>query len=166
MHWVVVIGGQTFSYSGNKFHRASLQHCSPQDLGSTIANAFKHVYGVCDGDEPPPSDLVTYAVGFLVRDQDIIEDWVMPAMQQRLKNRNFPQTGDIYKDTGADHANLLSREKCMDWLVVLADHLDQEQFENKEFVLYEFSDRPEGFPEVHLSEVSWGMGHTLFFGGK
>jgi hypothetical protein len=163
MHWILVIGGETFSYSGKKIHRASLEHCSPQDLGSTIANAFKHIYGVIDEEEPPPPDLVTYAVGFRVQDSHLIEKEVLPSMQRRLKQRNCPQTGDIYKDTGADNANLLSREKCMEWLVFVADHLDREQFKNKELVLYEFSDRPEGFPEVHLPEVSWGTGHTLFF---
>jgi hypothetical protein len=157
MYCFVVVGGETFSHSGKKIHRASLQHCSLQNLGSTIAYAFKHIYGVLDGDEPPPLDLVTYAVGFLVRDQDILEKEVLPTMQRRLMNHNFPHIDDIYKDNSADDAKLLSREKCMEWLVFLADHIHREQFQNKELVLYEFSDRPEGFPVVHLPEVSWGV---------
>jgi hypothetical protein len=147
MHWLLLVGGETYSLTGKIVHRACIQHCSAEQLKETLDTSFFKIYGVLDDTDFPTSSLRTYALGFHVSDEEkrIIEDEVLPVMLKRLERRNISQFEGVYKGSG----DLLSREKSLQWLEFVA-----EQFlSTEELVLYEFSDRPGGFSVQQLPEV-------------
>jgi len=158
MHWLLLIGGQACWGAGQVVNRASLHHCSSQQLGDKINQSFKTLYGSCNSYAPPMPHLHTFALGLQVQDQRSIEEKVLPQMHRRMERLSVPCYHEkFYEDfpEGFGEVNILSREQCMAWLQWIAAHLmDCEEFEENEVVLYEFSDRPEGFPKEGLSEVS------------
>jgi hypothetical protein len=85
-------------------------------------------------------------------------------MQRRLERLEASVYEDYYEDIYWDedvgslcNVDLLSRAECKSMVKRAAeDVLDSKNFNEKEIILYEFSDRPQCFPEPDLPEVSVG----------
>lgn len=147
MHWLLLVGGEALRPSGRCNHRAILQHCSSEQLGYTIVESFRILYSFPDGFEPPSPHLKTWALGFQIHDQLLIEEKLLPKIKNRMELLNIPWKYEaFYEDEpeGSKHYNFFSREKCMAWLQSIADQMLDSKVEVK-IALYEFSDRPEGF---------------------
>ena len=172
MHWILLVGGEAFWAGGQLIHRACFQHCSSGDVERKIHQSMKNIYIVTAEHSPPLPGLDTWALGFQIQNQMLIKDKVLPLMKRKMDRLEISEYDDFYEDEpeGLNNANLLSREKCMAWMQSIADYLmDSEETDELDITLYEFSDRPEGFPTLSLPEVSgplnqlWGKEWTIYF---
>ena len=163
MHWVLLLGGEASWASARLVNPASFEQCAPQQLRGTINECMETLYSVPNGPDTPLPHLSTWVLGFQVQDQHIIEEKVLPLMKGRMERMKISLKHEtFYEDEpeGFTKFNLLSREKCTGLIQSVADHLLDSRIEN-EIVLYEFSDRPKGFPKPNLAEVS-GLYGVLF----
>lgn len=101
---------------------------------------------------PPLPRVDTWALGMQLRDGTLIDSRVVPILERRMERLDLERIDEFYEEKG-DGGQDVSRKACMEWMQWTIDFLKDDAQVNG-ISLFEFLDRPEGFPEPNPPELS------------
>lgn len=145
--------------------------CSPSDLAAAIPAALNGIYGEQTDFDPPLPHVDTWVLGLRVKDKAVVDEQALPAWRRRCRRLNFSdytafdEDFPVYEDTDdSKPRGKLSRAAVMTWMQQFAEFLGDVTGAAAPAGLFEFTDRPEGYPgprthsvpDIVSSDGSWG----------